>query len=88
MTELLPTQADRDAAADFCIWLIADHDKAKAIRSGALDDDEGVQAFAAHRQSTEAVIVAWLRTHPIIEYKSEVAWDDLADALEQGMHHG
>lgn len=86
MTE--PTQADREAAAAYL--KMAGKITSRSIddmHAGKWDDTEYVLAFTKHREDTEKRIVEWLRAYPLIDYKSEVAWDDLADAIEAGDHH-
>lgn len=99
-------QADRDAAAEL---FLADGGKivrAMNARLGSFDEGPSVQAFARHRLSAEAAIVAWLREEVATIKPVTVIGDDdsiyltdeqegekraflyIADALEQGKHHG
>ena len=77
MDDLNVTQADRDAAA----WT-SPHNKrwGMLVRAGHLDSDPLVQAFARHRQSERAAIIAWLRSHPGDHAKV------FADGIERGEH--
>jgi hypothetical protein len=51
--EVEVVQADRDAAATLAGWQIKPANRA-AILAGELDDDRAVQAFARHRQPSDA----------------------------------
>lgn len=93
MTELLPTQADRDAAAKTALsYAETENGKAQLrwdIANAKRDGHPLVQAFARHRLSTEAAIVAWLREQgPVTQdFQADLIhdWiDNLADAIEQG----
>ena len=93
MTEI--TQADREAAAAFYGawggtkgWSHLE----EPIREGIVDDNALVQAFAAHRitsdlagyergqRETVARIVAWIRTGAMFAYTDQ----EMADAIEAG----
>lgn len=104
MTELLPTQADRDAAWPFYETTIdwpATHEFKANWMAGGMDHSRIIQAFARHaaeaRLSTEAAIVAWLREQfeakrygPGYDDYDPGAdmYDVIADAIEQGKCRG
>lgn len=84
-------QADREAAAEYVFTM--NYDKPEG-RDRWEELGEGlpiVQAFASHRMTERAAIVAWLRRQEV--YYSEIdegyhanAVSDAADAIERGDH--
>jgi hypothetical protein len=80
------TQADREAALDgyhSFFENVPNEAWERAMLAGKHDDDEVVQAFAAHRiaaeRETVEKIAAWLR-----DQDGYGEWYEVADALEQG----
>lgn len=71
------TDADRRAAS-----MAETLTKAANIMLGNCDDLPTVQAFALHREATEAAIVAWLRD------EGSGAAADFAGKIAAGAHRG
>lgn len=103
MTKLDETPGDRESAANL-LWDKGTESHARILSGDCRGEWEGdlVQAFARHRLSTEAAIVAWLRAESarIQELMSDevgmsdmrigvqLKVDQIADAIEQEKHRG
>ncbi|AVA13835.1 hypothetical protein [Sphingopyxis sp. MG] len=89
-TDVTVTQADRDAAADLLTCDLgeplspADKFQLESIRSGLDDDDDGVQAFARHRQAHSLPGDVGIDNERKVILQNKRVNDAIQTALERG----
>lgn len=85
MAELVPVeQCDREAAAE--LESEFGENLYQMIVEGCIDGTDSVQAFARHRLSERAEIVAWLRSRDPWDISVSNALNFYCDAIERGEH--